>query len=48
MAHIEEAVENKDVTFGAFLDIEGAFDITSHNTIIEFSKWHEFADTICR
>jgi hypothetical protein len=26
ITHTEEAVENSDVTLGAFLDIEGAFD----------------------
>jgi hypothetical protein len=25
-AHIEEAVENKEITLGAFLDTEGAFE----------------------
>jgi hypothetical protein len=28
ITHIEEAVENKDVTVEAFLDVEGAFDST--------------------
>jgi hypothetical protein len=46
-AHIEEAVENK-VTLEAFLDIEGAFDSTSHNIIIEAAKRHGLEDTICR
>jgi hypothetical protein len=29
ITHIEEAVENSEVTLGALLDIEGAFDSTS-------------------
>ena len=29
ITHIEEAVENREVTLGAFLDIEAAFDSTS-------------------
>jgi hypothetical protein len=45
---IEEAVENREVTLGAFLDIEGALDITSHSIIIEAAKRHGLDDTICR
>jgi hypothetical protein len=45
---IEEAVENREVTLGAFLDIEGAFDSTSHSIIIEAAKRHGLEDTICR
>jgi hypothetical protein len=33
ITHIEEAVENSEVTLGAFLDIEGVFDSTSFDTI---------------
>jgi hypothetical protein len=33
ITHIEEAVENREVTLGAFLDIEGAFDSTSFDII---------------
>jgi hypothetical protein len=35
-------VENKKVTLGAFLDMAGAFDSTSHNAIIEAAKRHGF------
>jgi hypothetical protein len=35
---IEEAVENREVTLRAFLDIEGAFDSTSHSIIIEAAE----------
>jgi hypothetical protein len=45
---IEEAVENREVTLGAFLDIEGAFDSTSHSIIIEAAKRHGLEDTSCR
>jgi retron-type reverse transcriptase len=41
-------VENREVTSGAFLDIEEAFDSTSHSIIIEAAKRHGFGDTICR
>jgi hypothetical protein len=47
ITYIEEAVENNEVTLGAFLDIEGAFDNTSHNIIIEAAKWHGLENTIC-
>jgi hypothetical protein len=43
----EEAVENREVTFGAFLDIEGVFDSTSHSIIIEAAKRHGLEYTIC-
>jgi retron-type reverse transcriptase len=45
---IEEAVENREVTLEALLDIEGAFDSTSHSIIIEAAKRHGLEDTICR
>jgi hypothetical protein len=38
IAHTEEAVENKEVTLGAFLDVEGAFDNTSFDTTIKAAK----------
>jgi hypothetical protein len=41
-------VENREVTLGAFLDIEGVFDSTSHSIIIEAAKRHGLEDTICR
>jgi hypothetical protein len=41
-------VENREVTLGAFLDIEEAFDSTSYSNIIEAAKGHELEDTICR
>jgi hypothetical protein len=40
ITHIEEAVVNREVTLGAFLDIERAFDSTSHSIITEAAKRH--------
>jgi hypothetical protein len=48
ITHIEEAVENSEVKFGAFLHIEGAFDSTSFDIIIKAAKRHRLEDTICR
>jgi hypothetical protein len=45
---IEEAVENREFTLGAFLDIEGAFDSTSNSIIIDAAKRHWLEDTICQ
>jgi hypothetical protein len=47
ITHIEEVVENSEVTLGAFLDIEGAFDSTSFDIITKAAKWHGLEDTIC-
>jgi hypothetical protein len=41
-------VENREVTLGAFLDIEGVFDSTSYSIIIKAAKRHGLEDTICR
>jgi hypothetical protein len=48
ITHIEEAVENREVTLGAFLDVEGAFDIISFDIIRKAAKWHGLGDMICR
>jgi hypothetical protein len=48
ITHIEEAVENSEVTLGAFLGIEGAFDSTSFDIIMKAGKRHGLEDTICR
>jgi hypothetical protein len=40
IAHIKEAVKNKEVTLGAFLDIDRASDCTSHKIVIEAVKHH--------
>jgi hypothetical protein len=46
ITHIEEAVENSEVTLGAFLDIEGAFDSTSFD-VTKAAKRHGLGDMIC-
>jgi hypothetical protein len=38
--HIEEAVENREVTLRAFLDIEGAFDSTSFDILTKAANRH--------
>jgi hypothetical protein len=45
---IENAIEHRDITFGAFLDIEGAFDRTSFNTIKQATVRHGIDPTISR
>jgi hypothetical protein len=48
ITHIQEAVENSEVTLGTFLDTEGAFDSTSFDIITKAAKWHGLEDTFCR
>jgi hypothetical protein len=48
ITHIEEAVENREDTLGAFLDTEGALDSTSFYIITEAAKWHGPGDMNCR
>jgi hypothetical protein len=48
ITHTEEAVESREVTLGAFLDIEEAFDSTSFDIITKAAKQHGLGDTICR
>jgi hypothetical protein len=48
ITHIEEALENGKVTLGAFLDIEGAFDITLFDIITKAAKWRGLGEAICR
>jgi hypothetical protein len=48
ITHIEEAVENREVSVGASLDNEGAFDSTTFDTITKAAKQHGLGDTICR
>lgn len=47
ITHIEEAVENQEVTLGACLDIEGAFDSTSFDLKTKAAKQHRLGHTIC-
>jgi hypothetical protein len=48
ITHTEEAVENREVTIRALLDIEGAFDRTSFDMITKAAKRHGLEDTVCR
>ena len=48
ITHTEEAVENWEITFGVFLDIEGPFDSTSFDSITMAAKCHGLGHTICR
>jgi hypothetical protein len=47
ITHIQEAVENTEVTLGTFLDIEGTFDSTSFDIITKAAKWNGLGDTTC-
>jgi hypothetical protein len=47
ITHIEEGVENREVTLRAFPDIYGASDSTSFDIITKATKWHGFGDMIC-
>jgi hypothetical protein len=40
ITHIEEAMENSEVTLGAFLDIQGALDNTQFDIITKAAKRH--------
>ena len=44
-AHTEEAVANNEVTLASFLDIDVAFDCTSH-IITKAAKLHELEDNL--
>jgi hypothetical protein len=48
VTHIENAIEHKDLALGAFLDIEGAFDRTSYDTIKQSAERHGIKPAICR
>jgi hypothetical protein len=45
---IENAIEHRDIAFGAFPDIEGAFNRTSFDTIKQAAVRHGIDPTICR
>jgi len=45
---LEKSLEHREIALGAFLDIEGAFDNTSFNTIIVAAKEHGLEETCCR
>jgi hypothetical protein len=42
----EEAVENREVTLGAFEDIKGAFYSTSIDIVTKATKWHVLRDDL--
>jgi hypothetical protein len=45
---LEKSLEHKEIALGAFLDIEGAFDNTSFNTIIAANRERGLEETCCR
>jgi hypothetical protein len=45
---IENAIKHKDLALGAFLDIEGAFDRTSCDTIVQAAESHGTEPAVCR
>jgi hypothetical protein len=47
ITHLEEAVENRKVILGDFLDIEAAFDRTSFDIITKAAKQYGLEDMIC-
>jgi hypothetical protein len=48
VTRIENAIEHRDIALGAFLDIEGAFDTTSLDTIKQAAERRGIDPTICR
>jgi hypothetical protein len=48
ITHVEEAVENRKFTLGAFLDMETAFDSTSFDIITKTAKRYGLGDMSCR
>ena len=45
---LKKRLEHKEIALGAFLDIEGAFDNTSFETIITAAKERGLEETCCR
>jgi hypothetical protein len=48
VTRIKNVIKHKDLALGAFLDIDGAFDITSYDTIKQAAKRHGNEPAICR
>jgi hypothetical protein len=48
VTRIENAIQYKDIALGAFLHIEGAFDRTSFDTIIQAAGRHGIEPVVCR
>jgi hypothetical protein len=47
VTRIVNSIQYKDITLGAFLDIEGAFERTSFDTIIQSAGKHGIEPAIC-
>jgi hypothetical protein len=45
---LEKSLNHKEIALGAFLDIEGAFDNTSFQAIVEGAGEHGIERTCCR
>jgi hypothetical protein len=45
---LEKSLEHKEIRLGAFLDIKGAFDNSSFDTIITAAREHGLEETCCR
>jgi hypothetical protein len=48
VTHAVYAIEHKGIALGAFLDIEGAFDMTSFDIIKQVAEKHGIEPAICR
>jgi hypothetical protein len=48
VTYIESTIEHKDISLGAFLDIEGHFDRTSFYIIKQVAVKHGIGPAICR
>jgi hypothetical protein len=48
VTHAEYAIDHKDIALGAFLDVEGAIDRTSFDTIKQAAERHGIEPAICR
>jgi len=46
IVQVEKALDQQEITLGAFLDIEGAFNGTSYDTMCDAVVRHGSADTI--
>jgi hypothetical protein len=45
---LEKSLKHKDIALGAFFDMEGAFDNTSINTMVEAARGRGLEETYCR
>jgi hypothetical protein len=44
---LQKSLKHKEIALGAFLDIEGAFDNTSFNAMVEAARGHGLEETCC-